>query len=85
VIERYREQTAALDYFGDSVFNSVGDVLATLVGFAVASRFSWKVSVTLFVAFELIMLWMARDNLTLNVLMLFFPIETIKQWQLGVM
>ena len=53
-----------------------------VVGFAIASRFSWKVSVALFVVFELWMLWLARDNLTLNVLMLFYPIEAIKEWQL---
>jgi hypothetical protein len=84
VIERYRQQTAALDYFGDSVLNSVGDVLASVIGFCFASRFSWKVSVAVFIVFELGMLLMARDNLTLNVLMLFFPIEAIKQWQLNV-
>jgi hypothetical protein len=84
VIERYRQQTAALDYFGDSVLNAVGDVVASVVGFYFASRFSWKASVTLFFVFELTMLWAARDNLTLNVLMLFFPIEAIKHWQLNV-
>jgi hypothetical protein len=84
VIERYRQQTAALDYFGDSVLNAVGDVVASVVGFYFASRFSWKASVALFVIFELTMLWAARDNLTLNVLMLFYPIEAIKQWQLNI-
>jgi hypothetical protein len=84
VIERYRHQTAALDYFGDSVLNAVGDVLASVIGFYFASRFSWKASVALFLVFELTMLWAVRDNLTLNVLMLFFPVEAIKQWQLNV-
>jgi Protein of unknown function (DUF2585) len=84
VIERYRQQTAALGYVGDSIVNSLADVLATIVGFAFASRFSWKASVAVFVVFELWMLYVARDNLTLNVLMLFFPIEAIKQWQLAV-
>jgi hypothetical protein len=83
VIERYRQQTAALGYVGDSIINSLADVLATIVGFAVASRFSWKISLALFVVFELWMLYVARDNLTLNVLMLFFPIEAIKEWQLN--
>jgi hypothetical protein len=84
VIERYRQQTAALDYFGDSVLNATGDVLASVLGFCLASRFSWKVSVAVFIVFELGMLLLARDNLTLNVLMLFYPIEAIKQWQLNI-
>jgi hypothetical protein len=84
VIGRYRQQTAALDYFGDSVLNSTGDVFASLLGFCFASRFSWKVSVGVFLLFEIGMLLLARDNLTLNVLMLFYPIEAIKLWQLDV-
>lgn len=83
VIERYRQDTAAFDYTGDSILNALGDVLAAAVGFAIASRFSWRVSVALFVVFELGMLWLARDNLTLNVIMLIHPIEAIKAWQLA--
>ena len=83
VIERYRQHTASLDYVGDSILNSMADVLATVVGAAFASRFSWKASVVMFVVFELWMLYVARDNLTLNIVMLFFPLESIKQWQLG--
>jgi hypothetical protein len=83
VIERYRQQTASLDYTGDSILNSVGDVLSTIVGFAFASQFSWKVALALYVAVELVLLVTIRDNLTLNVIMLFFPLESLKQWQLG--
>ena len=83
VIERYRQHTAALDYIGDSIINSVADVIATIIGFAFASRFSWKASVAVFLVFELWMLYTARDNLTLNILMLFFPVEAIKTWQLS--
>lgn len=82
VIERYRQSTASLDYAGDSILNSTGDVLATIVGFALASRFSWKVAVVAFIVVELGLLLTIRDNLTLNVLMLFAPSDTIKQWQL---
>jgi len=82
VIERYRQQTASLDYTGDSIINSIGDALMTMIGFYFASRFSWKWSVIVFVVFELWMLVLARDNLTLNVLMLFFPLESVKEWQL---
>jgi hypothetical protein len=83
VIARYRQDTAAFDYTGDSMINAMGDVASTIVGFAFASRFGWKASVALFVIFELTMLWLARDNLTLNILMLLYPIEAIKQWQLA--
>jgi Protein of unknown function (DUF2585) len=83
VIERYRQQTASLDYTGDSVLNSIGDLLATAVGFAFASQFSWKVAVAVFVVVEVALAIFIRDNLTLNVLMLFVPIEAVKQWQIG--
>jgi hypothetical protein len=82
VIERYRQDTAALGYTGDSIVNALGDVAATLVGIDFARRFSWKAALALFIAIELWMLYVARDNLTLNVIMLFFPIEAIKEWQL---
>jgi len=81
VIERYRQNTAAFDYTGDSVLNSLGDVASALCGFVFAARFSWKTSLALFFAFELWLLYLSRDNLTLNVLMLLFPLETIRQWQ----
>jgi hypothetical protein len=83
VIDRYRQDTAAFDYTGDSIVNALGDVASAVVGFAIASRFAWKASVALFVVFELWMLFIARDNLTLNVLMLLHPIEAIKAWQLS--
>jgi hypothetical protein len=83
VIERYRQQTASLDYTGDSILNSVGDVISTITGFAFASQFSWKVALAVFVVVELALLVFIRDNLTLNVIMLFFPLESLKQWQLG--
>jgi Protein of unknown function (DUF2585) len=83
IIERYRQDTAAFDYTGDSIVNSLGDVASAVVGFAIASRFSWKVSVALFVVLELWMLWIAHDNLTLNVLMLVYPIDAIRDWQLS--
>jgi len=83
VIERYRQQTASLDYTGDSIINSYGDVIATVVGFWLASRISWKAAVAVFVVTELALLWTMRDNLTLNVLTLFLPFEGIKEWQMG--
>ena len=63
VIARYRQDTAAFDYTGDSIVNSLGDVASAITGFVIASRFSWKVSVALFIAFELWMLWLcARQS-----------------------
>ena len=83
VINRYRTATAALGYAGDSVVNSLGDDLCCLLGFLLASRLGlWK-SVVLYFAVELLLLAWIRDNLTLNVLMLVYPIEAIKHWQAG--
>jgi hypothetical protein len=83
VIERYRQQTASLDYTGDSVLNSIGDVASTIVGFAIASQVSWRWAVAIFFVVELGLLITIRDNLTLNVFMLLFPLESLKQWQMG--
>jgi hypothetical protein len=82
VIERYRQQTASLDYTGDSTVNSMSDLAMTGIGFCLASRISWKAAVLVFVVFELVALYMARDNLTTNVLMLFFELESLKEWQM---
>ncbi|GLI97223.1 MAG: DUF2585 domain-containing protein [Sphingobium sp.] len=81
IINRYREATIALGYTGDSVINSVADVAWMALGFAFARRVPVWVTVTVGMAFELIALWAIRDNLTLNVVMLAWPIEAIKTWQ----
>lgn len=81
VIERYRGQTASLNYNGDSIGNSIGDILSCATGFLIAWRIgAWR-AFALFVAFELLTLFWIRDNLTLNVVMLLYPIEAIKHWQ----
>ncbi len=83
IIDRYRETTMALGYSGDSITNSLGDVLCFMAGFVLASRVKWYWSVGLFVLMELVLLATIRDNLTLNVLMLLWPVQAVKQWQMG--
>lgn len=81
VIDRYRAVTIAWGYSGDSIINSMSDIAMMALGFWIAARLPWWATVGLGLALELIALIAIRDNLTLNVLMLLFPIEGVADWQ----
>ena len=81
VVERYRKSTISLGYYGDSVINSAADILACLVGFLLAWRLPKTVTIAWVVAFEVMLAFWIRDNLTLNILMLIYPIKAVKSWQ----
>ena len=83
IINRYREATIALGYEGDSVLNSMSDVLMMALGFLFACRARPWVTVAAIVVMEVGCAWCVRDNLTLNVIMLVHPLDAIKQWQLA--
>jgi hypothetical protein len=81
IIDRYRSVTASLGYSGDSIVNSMADIGWMVLGFWLAAKLPWKWTLALAIGFELMTLAIIRDNLTLNVLMLVYPIEAIKTWQ----
>ena len=82
IIQRYRTETAALGYTGDTIVNSFGDILCCVVGFMVARRLGFRRSLVLFLAVELVLLVWIRDSLLLETVMLIHPIGVLKEWQM---
>lgn len=81
IIERYREATISLDYYGDSIANSVADVVCCLVGYWITSRLRWYWATAIFIAVEVTLLLTIRDSLILNIIMLTYPLDSILEWQ----
>ncbi|MBL8123650.1 MAG: DUF2585 family protein [Blastocatellia bacterium] len=83
VIQRYREETMSLDYFGDSIINSLADIVCCGLGFLIAYKLRFWKSLALFIATEVILILTIRDSLIINIIMLIWPIEALKNWQVG--
>jgi len=81
VIDRYREQALAQGYFGDSIVNSVGDIISVIIGFLLTWKLPTWASIALVIALELVALYFIRDSLALNVIQLIHPIDAIGAWQ----
>ncbi len=83
VISRYRDVTVSVAYAGDTIINSMFDIVAMLVGFFLAARLPVWVTIVLGIGLELLAAWAVRDNLTLNVIMLIYPFDSVLAWQAG--
>ena len=82
VINKYRTETAALGYQGDTIVNSLGDLSCALLGFVIARQLGVRRSLILFVLIEAVLIFWIHDSLLLQILMLVRPVEAIKLWQM---
>jgi Protein of unknown function (DUF2585) len=83
IIQRYREETISLDYFGDSIINSCSDILCCATGFVIAYKLRFWRSLALFLTTELVLIFWIHDSLIINIIMLIYPVDSIKHWQMG--
>jgi len=83
MIERYRRETISLDYFGDSIINSLSDMACCATGFVISYKLRFWRSLALFLLTEAILTITIHDSLLINIVMLIWPIEALKKWQLG--
>ena len=83
IINKYRADTVSLDYNGDSVINSMSDILMCGIGFYIASKLPWQASVALFAVIEVVLMLTIHDSLTVNIIQLIHPVEAIKAWQMS--
>lgn len=83
IIQRYREETISLDYFGDSIVNSISDIICCATGFVIAYKLRFWKSLILFLVTETLLILTIRDSLLINIVMLIYPLESIKHWQMG--
>jgi len=82
IINRYRSETAALGYNGDTVVNSFGDILCCVVGFMIAKRLGWWRSFIVFAVLEVVLILWIKDSLLLEIVMLVFSIDAVRAWQM---
>jgi hypothetical protein len=83
IIDRYRAATVSIGYYGDSILNSMSDIVAMVLGFVAASRLPLWVVIVLTVVMEVGVGYMIRDNLALNIIMLIYPLDAIRRWQMA--
>jgi hypothetical protein len=74
-------RTAVLGYHGDTVVNSLADIILCGLWFALARRLGLRLTVALFVATEAALAFWIRDGLLLNIIMPIDPVDAIGEWQ----